>query len=254
MLALLGTVFLASLLGSLHCAGMCGGFVAFYAGHTPGRATRVASHLAYNGGRFLVYAIFGLVAGFVGAALDLAGSLAGLQRFTAVAAGVFIVLWGVIAFLRIRGVDVFKTALPSAVQRFTGRVMRALADTPPVLRALIIGLLTTFLPCGWLYAFVFAAAGTGSALGGFAVMMAFWAGTVPILLALGVGVQMLAPRLLSRLPTLTAAALVIVGLVLVFGRIENIGLTDARADSGHPGTVTESIDYVKGLDEKEAPC
>ena len=38
--ALLGTVFMASLAGSLHCAGMCGGFVAFYSGNDPGKRGR----------------------------------------------------------------------------------------------------------------------------------------------------------------------------------------------------------------------
>ena len=33
--ALVATVFVASLLGSVHCAGMCGGFVTFYAAADP---------------------------------------------------------------------------------------------------------------------------------------------------------------------------------------------------------------------------
>jgi sulfite exporter TauE/SafE len=251
MLTLLWFVFVASLLGSLHCAGMCGGFVAFYAGHTPGGARRMASHLAYSGGRFLVYALMGLVAGIVGAALDLAGSVAGLQRVAAVAAGVVILIWGLVALLRVRGLEVFQTVLPAPVQRLASSALAGLADCPPVLRALVIGLLTTFLPCGWLYAFVVAAAGTGSALGGLLVMIAFWAGTVPILLALGIGVHLLAPRIARRLPAITATALLVVGLVLVFGRVERIGM---ELGKDHPGTLEESLRYVKKIDHEEAPC
>jgi len=101
---------------------------------------------------------------------------------------------------------------------------------------------------------VIAAAGTGSPLGGLAVMIAFWAGTVPILLALGLGVQLLAPRLARRLPAITALALVAVGLALVFGRIERIGLANRQATDSRPGTVAESIDFVKSLDAEKAPC
>ncbi len=109
MTALLLTVFVASLVGSLHCIGMCGPFVAFYSGADgSGGARRLLSHAAYSGGRLLTYALFGLAAGAVGAALDVAGSLAGFQRVAAIVAGVTMILWGVLALLQIRGVRIFK--------------------------------------------------------------------------------------------------------------------------------------------------
>ncbi|MBE7450024.1 MAG: sulfite exporter TauE/SafE family protein [Kofleriaceae bacterium] len=42
-------------------------------------------------------------------------------------------------------------------------------------RAALLGLLSAALPCGWLWAFVVVAAGTGSPVGGALVMTAFWA-------------------------------------------------------------------------------
>ena len=51
MIGWLSAVFGASLLGSLHCAGMCGGFVAFYSGADgSGGRLRLLSHGAYSGG------------------------------------------------------------------------------------------------------------------------------------------------------------------------------------------------------------
>ena len=109
MTALLLTVFVASVVGSLHCIGMCGPFVAFYSGADgSGGARRLFSHAAYSGGRLLTYAVFGIAAGAVGAALDVAGSLAGFQRIAAIIAGVTMILWGVFALLQIRGVRIFK--------------------------------------------------------------------------------------------------------------------------------------------------
>ncbi len=253
MITLLTVVFFASLLGSLHCAGMCGGFVVFYSGSTPRGARRILSHTAYNGGRFLTYALLGLLAGFLGAALDLAGTLVGAQRIAAVLAGIFIFLWGVIGLLRARGAEIFKTLLPDGVERFSARVLRALTDCPPVLRALILGLLTTFLPCGWLYWFVISAAGTGNALNGLMVMMAFWAGTVPVLLGLGLGIQAVAGPFRKKLPTVTAVALLVVGLVLVFGRIDKIGI-QVGGESAKPATLEESLDHVRGVEHKKMPC
>lgn len=219
MNALLISVFVASLLGSLHCVGMCGGFVAFYSGADgSGGARRLLSHAAYSGGRLVSYAILGLAAGAVGAALDLAGSLAGVQRIAAVVAGVVMVVWGVLALLQIGGVRIFRHRSDSAISRWLGRGISLVGDRPPLVRATVVGLLSGILPCGWLWAFVVAAAGTGSALRGVAVMAAFWAGTVPALLALGLGAQLMAVPLRKHVPAVTALILVALGVYAIVGR------------------------------------
>ena len=89
---------------------------------------------------------------------------------------------------------------------------------PPVVKAATVGLLSGVLPCGWLWAFVVTAAGTGSALGGVAVMTAFWAGTVPVLLALGLGAQLAGVPLRRHIPAVTAVILVALGLYAIIGR------------------------------------
>jgi sulfite exporter TauE/SafE len=95
----------------------------------------------------------------------------------------------------------------------------ALRDRPPTVRAAATGLLTTLLPCGWLYAFVATAGGTGSALGGVIVMAAFWAGTVPMLLGVGFGVQRVFGPLRTRLPVVSAVLVVAFGLLAISGRM-----------------------------------
>jgi sulfite exporter TauE/SafE len=199
---------------------MCGGFVAFYSGSDgSGGARRVLSHGAYSGGRLAAYSILGLAAGAIGAALDLAGSLAGFQRIAAVVAGVVMVLWGVLALLRIGGVSIFKHGRSgSSIARWLGRGISLVGQRPPVVRAAVVGLLSGVLPCGWLWAFVVTAAGTGSALTGLAVMTAFWAGTVPVLLALGLGAQIVAVPLRRHIPAVTALILVALGLYAIIGR------------------------------------
>ncbi len=219
MTTLLTTVLAASLLGSLHCAGMCGGFVAFYSGADgSGGSRRLLSHAAYSGGRLVAYSILGLAAGLIGAALDLAGSLAGVQRVAAVAAGAVMIGWGVFALLQIGGVKVFKHGSKSTVTGWLRRGISLVGHRPPVVRAAVVGLLSGVLPCGWLWAFVVTAAGTGSALGGVAVMAVFWAGTVPILLALGLGAQILGVPLRRHIPAVTAVILVALGLYAIIGR------------------------------------
>jgi len=87
-------VLVASLVGSIHCAAMCGGFVCAYAGPGARRGlSNLPAHLAYNGGRLVSYVTLGLVAGAIGARVDDLGRLAGMGRGAAVLAGILMVVW-----------------------------------------------------------------------------------------------------------------------------------------------------------------
>jgi sulfite exporter TauE/SafE len=182
----------------------------------------------------VTYAIFGLAAGAVGAALDVAGSLAGLQRIAAILAGVTMISWGILALLQIRGVRIFKHGTGN------GRIARALrrgfslvSDKPPLVRAGVVGLLSGFLPCGWLWAFVVTAAGTGSALKGAVVMAAFWAGTVPALIAVGLGLQLISAPFRQRVPVITAILLMALGLYAILGRPTSVDAAINKHEHSH---------------------
>jgi sulfite exporter TauE/SafE len=217
--ALLGTVLTASVAGSLHCAGMCGGFVAFYSGGERSRGwSRWLPHLAYSSGRLATYAALGAFAGSVGAAMNRVGAVAGVQRVAAIAAGILMVAWGSYALLQALDLSLPRLPYPRSLGRVTAGMMAGLRGRPPVLRALLLGLLSTLLPCGWLWAFALLAAGTGDALRGALVMVAFWIGTVPVMLGLGLSVQLLSAPLRRRLPSVTAAMLILVGLLWLAGR------------------------------------
>jgi sulfite exporter TauE/SafE len=142
-----------------------------------------------------------------------------LQRAAAVIAGGIMVVWGVAMLLPLLGLRLPGVGLSAKLTELLQRLSARLGKRPPVVRALLLGAMTTLLPCGWLWAFVVAAAGAGSALGGGAVMVAFWLGTVPALLGLGLGVRQ-AARLFGRyLPAMTALAVIAIGLVQLTGRI-----------------------------------
>jgi uncharacterized protein len=217
MIALLSSLFLAALAGSPHCAGMCGGFVAFYAGQGAGR--RGLAHVAYNGGRLVSYAALGALAGLLGAGLERAGALAGVARAAAIVAGALMVLWGLAALATALGVRWPWVARRAAGGGVIARALRALHAQPAPLRALALGLLTTLLPCGFLWVFVAAAAATASPGWGALVMVAFWAGTVPIMAGLGLALQGALGPLRRRLPALTALVLVVLGLLTMAGRV-----------------------------------
>ena len=230
LLAVLG----ASLLGSPHCAGMCGGFVCFYAGGDA--AARRAAHAAYNLGRLASYVVLGALAGALGAGLDRAGALAGVSRAAAVLGGTIMVTWGLSRALAAAGVRLPSVVPAGVPERLVGGALRRLRGHSPTARASAIGLLSTLLPCGWLYAFVATAAAAGSAGGGMLVMVAFWAGTLPLMIGLAWGAQRMLGPLRRRLPAVSAAVLVVLGLLTIAGRIGGPGPLPALG-SGPPAHV-----------------
>ncbi|MBL8878959.1 MAG: sulfite exporter TauE/SafE family protein [Phycisphaerales bacterium] len=255
MITLITTVFVASLCGSLHCAGMCGPFVAFAVGTgSIGAAQRGAGrawlHGAYHSGRLLTYSLLGAAAGALGAALDFGGAMVGLQRTAAVLAGAMMVGFGLLACARLAGARVGELPLPGALRTVVSRGHLAAMRLGPVQRAGIIGALTTLLPCGWLYAFALTAAGTASPLLGAATMVVFWAGTVPVLASLGLGVQLLAGRLRGGVAWAASVAIVIVGTLTVVNRAQ----LPSFAGRAAPSSLRESVTQVSSLNSEEMPC
>jgi sulfite exporter TauE/SafE len=253
-MAALIAVLLASLFGSLHCAGMCGPLVALAVGGPDARTTRsrLLLHVAYHGGRLVTYTFLGAVCGLLGAALDRGGNLVGLQRAAAYLAGVTMVLIGVAAVLRYTGVRLPHLPLQRNLQRVLVIGQRAALGWRPLPRALTIGLLTALLPCGWLYAFAIIAAGTGGALLGAGVMVAFWIGTVPVLVSLGVGIQTLTGTLGRRLPLATAILILLFGLYSISDRL----LTPAGAFEPLIQSLGEgdTQERVRAVQHVKPPC
>ncbi|HEX6764499.1 MAG TPA: sulfite exporter TauE/SafE family protein [Polyangiaceae bacterium] len=213
-------VFLASLGGSLHCAAMCGPFMAAVTGFGAGGRARFSTHAAYHAGRLCTYLALGAAGGLVGATLDLAGRAAGFGRVSALVAGVILVAWGLSALVVRERLVKLRRRAPSALGGLLGRALAWLSRFPPFPRALLLGLSTTLVPCGWLYAFVATAAGTGGVASALGVMLVFWLGTLPALVGAGFGLHQLFSRLGARGRTLSAALIAASGLVLLGLRVE----------------------------------
>jgi sulfite exporter TauE/SafE len=230
MTALVVAVFLASVLGSLHCVGMCGAFLALaFSDAESGGRWRLP--VAYHGGRLLTYTLLGIAAGTAGSLLDLGGTLVGINRVALPLAGATLLMFGIITLLRQRGIQLGRWRLPPAWVKNIHRLQHFAMRMPPARRALTIGLLTTLLPCGWLYAFAATAAGTANPWLGGLVMAVFWSGTLPALIACGAGIQALAGPLGRRLPTLTCITLIVLGGWTLVGRGQLDIPTLARAEA-----------------------
>jgi len=250
MFILLGTVFIASLLGSLHCVGMCGPF-ALIAGADPEKKhAALMPSAAYSGGRLISYSLVGLVFGSLGMALNQGTSLVAWQQTATYVAGALMILVGAIALVRYFGM---KIRLPSAISPLQKILQKGFARTKqmkPLPRALTIGMLTSLMPCGWLYAFAVTAAGTGSPLWGTILMMVFWAGTVPIMTALMLGFHKFGQGLQKRVPVMMACLVIFLGVFTLVFRAPVV-LNQAPSIVLGAEALTEQINQI---DQSELPC
>lgn len=222
MVVFLTAVLTASLLGSMHCVGMCGPLAIFASGagaSAPRRQVMVATSL-YHVGRLTTYSLAGLVAGAIGSAVDFGGQALGFQLAAARLVGSIMVVVGIVKIAELILVNRAKPKplRPSLISKFLVKLRPIVFRLPPAGRALATGLLTTLLPCGWLYLFALIAAGTGSVVWGPVVMFAFWLGTVPALTALISGTVALSGRFKQVVPSAAATLLIFAGIFTFTGR------------------------------------
>ncbi len=250
MWVLLGTVFVASLLGSLHCVGMCGPF-AMIAGNTQQRSRSLWPAAAYSGGRLLTYAAVGLLFGSLGMALNASFPLSSWQQTATYVAGGLMVLVGVIVLARQLGVTINLPTVAGPLQRFLQRRYEWVVNRSPIQRAFLIGALTCLMPCGWLYTFALVAAGTGNPLTGALVMTVFWAGTVPVLTALIFGFSRLSTTIQRKLPYAMAAIVIFVGVFTIAFRAPVAIGDELPVD---PTSSQNLVEQINSVDHSELPC
>ncbi|MCM0021191.1 MAG: sulfite exporter TauE/SafE family protein [Tagaea sp.] len=208
--ALAGALFLAGLAGGfLHCAAMCGPFVMAQSlarmGEGPLRLAGAAL-APYHFGRFVSYTALGAVLGGLGGAL---ASVPGLR----LAIPLLLASAGVLFAAQALG-KAFGSG-GGAWAAWLGRAVRPLLETPGRARGIALGVALGFLPCGFLYAALAAAAGSGGAAEGALAMAGFVLGTVPALLVVGFAGAMAAKRWRAALATL-APVLMALNAALLF--------------------------------------
>jgi sulfite exporter TauE/SafE len=208
LFAALTTAFLAGLLGSAHCLGMCGGISGLFTLHSSVRALRrqLPMALTYNAGRLVSYAILGLAVAVLGSRIGgLTPAAAGPVRLVA---GTVIILIGLQIAFNIRLLGFLERVGGVAWSRISPLAGRLLpVNSLP--RALGLGLLWGLLPCGLVYSVLLVAATSAHAVDGALIMLAFGIGTTPAMLLTGLGAARLAQLMQDRRTRLGAGLLIV---------------------------------------------
>jgi len=206
LLPLLLSAMVLGLLGGGHCLGMCGGLMGALTMAIPPeqRAKRLRLLLAYNLGRVASYATAGLLIGLAGwavASSPAAMALRVLAALLLISMGLYLAGW----WSGLTRVEALGKGLWRHIQPLASRLL-PVTSLP---RALLLGALWGWLPCGLVYSTLLWSASQGDALDSALLMLAFGIGTWPVLLATGLAAERLTALLRKRGVRVAGGVLVI---------------------------------------------
>ncbi|MEN8248314.1 MAG: sulfite exporter TauE/SafE family protein [Bacteroidota bacterium] len=199
------------LLGSFHCVGMCGPIVLA----VPGKS--LLSKLSYNFGRTITYMIMGAIIGFVGEGF----SLIGYQQPLSVAVGVAMLL--IVLFTRYKHFDMPMTGVVTKMWIYSKNKLSPLFKSQSPTAPFFIGLINGLLPCGLVYAALFAAISMGGIVESALYMGLFGIGTAPLLIVLSVFGTIISPAWRNKLNRAVPYFLGLVAILLILRGL-NLGI------------------------------
>ena len=217
-------VFLIGLAGSVHCVGMCGGFViAITQTDRPGH--RLIRHAAYYGGKTFTYAVLGAISGAAGAVVT--GLLRDFQNVVSMILGLILILLGVwlLGWLRLR-----RGSGAGATGGWLSRALGRLLQSGSSRSVLGLGLLNGLLPCGLVYAMLATSATTGSMVRGALTMTVFGLATIPALIAVSLTTRFAGVRWRTRINQIAGALVIVLGVLTV---LRGIPAVRAVLHGGH---------------------
>ncbi len=208
---------LIGLVGSMHCAGMCGPIAIAVPLNNNTWFARISGGLLYNGGRIITYGLLGLIFGLAGKGI----SLGGLQQWASILIGAVMIAGVLLPFIGKSGqnlqvfLDKFTFGLKSSFGKlFRVRTYRSLFT---------IGLLNGFLPCGLVYIALAGAILMSSPQYGALYMIIFGLGTIPMMLGISLAGNLISLRFRKRISRIIPYFIIILGILFIL-RGMNLGI------------------------------
>lgn len=224
-------VFIAGVLASSHCIGMCGPFALTIGSGATNWKANLGRQTVYTLGRVFTYAVFGAVAGAAGLYLQQkVPTLVNVAAFLAVVAGLFLLYQGLLA----AGVIWRRTPGASGLPCLAGGFVANFLKSPGLSNVFLAGLFSGMLPCGLVYGFVAIAASSGDIWAGSSIMIAFGLGTAPVMMLTGCGSTLLSHAARRYVYRIAAWCVVLTGLISIARGVGFIELAGWVSASGCP--------------------
>lgn len=209
-------LFVAGFLSSTHCLGMCGCFVTAYSMNLKGsNAQKAVSHLLYSFGRITTYSFLGAVMGFIGSNLYFLSSMAGIQNYVTIAAGI-LMIWLGLSMSGILPKVKFLDQMSGLFLKYSQKPFSKLIKKQGMFFTYPLGLILGFLPCCLLYTVELQAMMSGSPLKGALSMFSFGLGTVPTMFSFGMLVNIIDNKTRKKLMNFASYILVFLGISSIY--------------------------------------
>jgi sulfite exporter TauE/SafE len=230
--------FTTALLGGLHCAGMCGGFVSAFQLNRPAGVSARTLATGYHFGRITSYAAAGALLGALGGTV-FTQNVVPIQVGLLAIGGLILVVLGLSMMTgnrwmrRLEGVG-------QGVWKLVGPFARKVYPPRTRGQAYLAGLAWGWIPCGLVYGVLPLAFLAGGAWQGVVVMAAFGIGTLPALSVVDYATSRLSASgtLVAGRTWLKIAAGVV---VIVFGVS---GLARAVKVAGHSSPMIDALSSI----------
>lgn len=195
------------LIGSIHCAGMCGP-IAIALPFTENRLSAVLSKsLLYNSGRAFTYFILGLLFGILGKGLNLDG----FQHLTSIIVGASMIVIILFQYTFLKKYTYFQIPLLANLKMGLAKLL-SIQSTPSLF---FVGLLNGLLPCGMVYVALAGSLSAQGVLGSGFYMFLFGMGTIPMLVAITVMGNALSSSFRNKLNKMIPAMVVFIGILFI---------------------------------------
>lgn len=197
------------LMGSFHCAGMCGPIAIALPLHGNTILQKIFGGSLYNLGRTITYGIMGALFGMLGQGIHLLG----FQQKVSVVMGALMIISVLFPAL-------FRSqySLDKSLFSFVGKLKKSIGKLFAVRSfqsLFFIGLLNGLLPCGLVYIAIAGAIGTGSTAEGALYMILFGLGTIPMMLGISLAGNVLGLAVRQKINKIIPVLVVVVGLLFV---------------------------------------
>jgi len=179
----LGIGFLMGLIGSVHCIGMCGPLTMALPFSLQKNIFKYLAMALYHTGKIMSYAILGLIVGLFGKQLFVIDT----QQSISIIIGVFMLVY--VGWVYLVKVNTRFNPL-QFIQVPVLKALSSLFRNKHVTVFIVLGFLNGLLPCGMVYLALGSAMSTGHPLDAAIFMAFFGIGTMPALIMVAVGGQM----------------------------------------------------------------
>jgi len=206
---MLWTALILGLAGGFHCIGMCGPIAFIIPVNRTSYTSLIFQTFLYHFGRLLSYSLIGLLFGFIGKGLYLAG----FQQRLSILMGVMMIV------TIITPVSVFnKYNFSKPLYKIIGKVKYNLGIylNKKSNKALFsIGFFNGLLPCGLVYIAVIGSISTGNAVQGALYMALFGIGTIPMMTAAVLLGNFVSVSLRAKFQKIIPVFVIIIGLLFI---------------------------------------